>query len=157
GQYPPSEFVPGDLERLATKLLILYRNDPDAGIHGAASWTLRQWGMQSRIEEVDAALLKGRAWGDRRWYINGQGQTFMVTTGRVELRLGSPRWEPGRGGNEPSPHRVRIAHRFAIADRKVTIREYDRFARAVGNVPRDYQNQYSPDTDGPANRISWFA
>jgi formylglycine-generating enzyme required for sulfatase activity len=71
--------------------------------------------------------------------------------------MGSPRWEPGRLGNEPAPHRVRIAHRFAIANRKVTIREYDRFARAVGNVPRDYQNQYSPDTDGPANRISWFA
>jgi formylglycine-generating enzyme required for sulfatase activity len=157
GQYPPGELAPGELEPLVTKLLALYRDDPDAGIHGAASWALRQWGMQSRVEDVDAALLKERTWGDRRWYINGQGQTFMVTAGPVEFSMGSPRWEPGHAANEPPPHRVRIAHRFAIADRKVTIREYDRFARAVGNVPPDYKNQYSPDADGPANRISWFA
>jgi serine/threonine protein kinase/formylglycine-generating enzyme required for sulfatase activity len=157
GQYPPSEFAPGELEPLAAQFLALYRNDPDAGTHGATSWALHQWGFQSRVEDVDAALLKERAWGDRRWYINGQGQTFMVTTGPVEFLMGSPRWEPGHAANEPSPHRVRLAHRFAIADRKVTIREYDRFARAVGNVPPDYKNQYSPDTDGPANRISWFA
>jgi formylglycine-generating enzyme required for sulfatase activity len=101
--------------------------------------------------------LKERAWGDRRWYINGQGQTFLVTPGPVDFLMGSPRWEPARAGNEPSPHRVRIAHRFAIADREVTIRQYDQFASAVPNVLPDYRNQYSPDPDGPANRIGWFA
>jgi formylglycine-generating enzyme required for sulfatase activity len=157
GQYPAPQFAPGALETLATRLLELYRKDPDAGIHGAASWTLRQWDMQSRLEEVDAALLKERAWGDRRWYISGQGHTFMVTSGPVEFTMGSPRWEPARGGNEPPPDRVHIARRFAIGNREVSIRQYDRFARAVGNVPPDYKNQYSPDPDGPANRISWFA
>ena len=35
---------------LIGKLLDLYRNDPDAGIHGAAEWTLRQWKNERETE-----------------------------------------------------------------------------------------------------------
>jgi hypothetical protein len=37
GQYPPRDFPPGELEPLATQLLALYRNDPDAGAPGAGA------------------------------------------------------------------------------------------------------------------------
>ena len=32
----------------------LYRNDPDAGIHGAAEWTLRKWGQAGKLECLTA-------------------------------------------------------------------------------------------------------
>ena len=76
------------------KLLDLYRNDPDAGIHGAAAWTLRKWGQQVKLKEADAQLMKVKKWGERRWYVNGQGQTFAVIEGPVEFRMGSPSTEP---------------------------------------------------------------
>ena len=34
--------------------------------------------------------------GGRRWYVNGQGQTFAVIAGPVEFRMGAPADEPER-------------------------------------------------------------
>ena len=87
---------PGEREPLIGKLLDLYRNDPDAGIHGAAEWTLRQWKQQEKLKAVDAELMKLKDRGDRRWYVNGQGQTFAVIEGPVEFHMGSPPTEPDR-------------------------------------------------------------
>ena len=64
GQYPLIEFAPGALEPLATRLLALYRNDPDAGIHGAAEWTLRQWKLQEKLKPIDDALRSVNDRGD---------------------------------------------------------------------------------------------
>ena len=35
-------------------------------------------------------LMKLKDRGERRWYVNGQGQTFAVIEGPVEFRMGSP-------------------------------------------------------------------
>ena len=40
-----------DRKPLIDKLLALYENDPDAGIHGAAEWTLWKWGQQESLKE----------------------------------------------------------------------------------------------------------
>ena len=64
GTYGTEGLSPGEREPLTGKLLDLYRNDPDAGIHGAAEWTLRQWGQQEKLKErgcrVDEAQGPGR-------------------------------------------------------------------------------------------------
>jgi eukaryotic-like serine/threonine-protein kinase len=41
-----------------TKLLDLYRNDPDPGIHGASEWLLRQWRDENQIRGIDKELGK---------------------------------------------------------------------------------------------------
>ena len=81
GTYGTEGLSPGEREPLIGKLLDLYRNDTDSGIHGAAEWTLRQWGQQDKLKEVDAELMKLKDRGERRWYVNGQGQTFAVIDG----------------------------------------------------------------------------
>ena len=53
---------------------------------------------------MDARLMKVKDWGNRRWFVNGQGQTFAVIEGPVEFRMGSPPNEPGREPDE-IPHR----------------------------------------------------
>ena len=47
-----------DQDTLTTKLIDLYRNDPDPGIHGAAEWLLRQWGNEDQIQRIDKELGK---------------------------------------------------------------------------------------------------
>ena len=42
--------------------------------------------------------------GERRWFVNSQGQTFAVIEGPVEFRMGSPPNEPDRDADE-TPHR----------------------------------------------------
>ena len=90
GTYGMEGLSPGEREPLTGKLLVLYRNDPDSGIHGAAEWTLRQWKQQEKLKELDAELMKVKDWGERRWFVNGQGQTFAVIEGPVEFDMGSP-------------------------------------------------------------------
>ena len=99
---------------MISKLLDLYRNDPDAGIHGAAKWTLRQWRQEERLKQVDADLQKLNDPGDRRWYVNREGQTFAVIEGPVEFSMGSPPTEPDHLSIE-ALHRRRINHRYALA------------------------------------------
>ena len=104
GTYGTEGLSPGEREPLTGKLLDLYRNDPDAGIHGATEWTLRQWKQQEKLKELDAELMKLKDRGNRRWYVNSQGQTFAVIEGPVEFRMGSPPTE-----TERSPRRDRPA------------------------------------------------
>ena len=85
-------------------MLQLYRDDPDAGLHGAADWLLRQWGQGDELKEIDREwaedkrrreekleqIRKGLAEASGRrepadagfpgayWYVNGQGQTMVV-------------------------------------------------------------------------------
>ncbi len=58
GTYGTEGLSPAEREPLSVKHLNLYRNDPDSGIHGAAEWTLRQWGQQEKLKEMDADLMK---------------------------------------------------------------------------------------------------
>ena len=39
---------------------------------------------------ADAELMKLKDRGDRRWFVNSQGQTFAVIEGPVEYSMGSP-------------------------------------------------------------------
>ena len=77
GTYGTEGLSAGEREPLTNKLLDLYRNDPDSGIHGAAEWTLRQWKHQEKLRELDAQLMKVKDRGDRRWFMNSQGQPSL--------------------------------------------------------------------------------
>ena len=129
---------PGEREPLTGKLLDLYRNDPDSGIHGAAEWTLRQWKQQEKLKELDAELMKVKDRGERRWFVNGQGQTFAVIEGPVEFRMGSPPTEPERYAGR-DPQRMRIPRRFAIATKEVTVEQFQRFLKLGGITIDRYQ------------------
>ena len=105
---------------LIAKLLDLYENDPDAGIHGAAEWVLRQWEQQPKLREIDARL-KGQDKGQRRWFVNLQGQTFVIVE-PVEFRMGSPEGDTEKFSDEPL-HLEKIPYRFAIAAKEVTFEQ----------------------------------
>ena len=153
GTYGTEGLSPGEREPLISKLLDLYRNDPDAGIHGAAEWTLRQWKQQEKLKEPDAELMKVKDWGDRRWFVNGQGQTFAVIEGPVIFKMGSPPIETERIAGNETPRRMRIPRRFAIAAKEVTVEQFQRFVKTnekFGLAP-SHLNRFSPDQHGPGS------
>ena len=155
GTYGTEGLSPGEREPLISKLLDLYRDDPDAGIHGAADWTLRKWGQQEKLKKVDAQLVKTKDWGERRWFVNSQGQTFAVIEGPVEFRIGSPPTDLERFSNE-TPHRRIIPRRFAIAATEVTVEQYQEFVKENPGVDHAISDRASPDPKGPMNEVSWY-
>jgi formylglycine-generating enzyme required for sulfatase activity len=147
---------PHDREALLAALLETYKNDPDAGIHGAVEWTLRQWKEEEKLARV--VLPKFDERGDRRWYVNSEGQTLVVITGPVAFMMGSPVTEPNRDPGV-KPHRERIDWTFAVTTKEVTREQYDRFLQAS---PRNRMHDYgditevSPDRQGPQVGPCWF-
>jgi serine/threonine protein kinase/formylglycine-generating enzyme required for sulfatase activity len=121
---------PADRSRIAAQLQTMYVNDPDPGIHGAASWTLRQWGVTlPELTRDDPTL----ALQQRRWYVNSQGQTMVLFPSASEL------------------NDVAVDHPFAISSHEVTVDEYRRF--------RDKDDviwEIAPTEDCPVHRISWY-
>ena len=73
GTYGTEGLSPDERQPLISKLLALYRNDPDSGIHGAAEWTLRKWEQQEKLAAIDVELKKLKDRGNRRWYVNSEG------------------------------------------------------------------------------------
>jgi len=162
GTYSSDSLRPGEREPLAVKLLAVYRDDPDAGVHGAAAWTLRRWGLKDKLAVLDSELGKLKGPGGRRWYVNGQSQTFAVIAGPVEFRMGAPADEPERasGSNDQSPRRMTIPRRYAIAATEVTIRQFQKFLKTNAspryNLDASFLVAYSPDPDGPWIAPDWY-
>ncbi len=160
GTYDNDGLSLGERDAMIAKLLDLYQVDPDAGIHGAAEWTLRQWKQEEKLKAVQAELtkLKDKGNGPRRWIVNSQGQTFAVIDGPVEFRMGSPPDEPDRNPDE-TPRAQVISRRFAIGFKEVTVEQYERFVQS-GNQefgrPRSDLDKFSPDPSGPMIGVTWF-
>ena len=135
---------------MTARLLDLYEHDPDAGIHGASGGPCGS-GSSTRSSRTIAARLRGKHRGGRRWYVNSQGQTFAIIEGPLEFRMGSPANEPGRYGNEP-PHQQVIPRRFAIADKEVTVEQYQEFAEGEPRRRSRQHRQVQPGPDRPDER-----
>jgi formylglycine-generating enzyme required for sulfatase activity len=156
GTYGTEGVSPGERETLTAKLLDLYRNDPDSGIHGAAAWTLRQWGQRAKLAAIDAELAMLTDRGDRRWFVNRQGQTFALIEGPVEFQMGSPPAEPDRIAGNEILHRRLIRRGFAIAATEVSARKFQAFLHDTPALRFSDITRYSPDPDGPQIEISWY-
>jgi len=155
GEFSEQQLLPVVRERLSPRLLDLYANDPDPGIHGAVAWTLRRWGHQAELQRADRELATGMAEGNRRWYVNGQGQTLVIIPPPGEIVIGSP---PNEVGREDGPegalemqHRVRIGHKFELKADETTVAEFLRFRKEFS-----YRKRYSPKSDCPINNVSWY-
>jgi formylglycine-generating enzyme required for sulfatase activity len=157
GEYQPGDFTAEHQKSLQEKLLEAYRNDPDAGIHGAAEWTLRRWKQEKKIDVANAELKAFKFQGDRRWFINSEGQTFAVIEPPVDFTMGSPPTEVGReGGNKEMLHHMRINRRVAFATKEVTIEQYRRFQREVFNRQSFPNNPFMPTVEGPQGGVTWY-
>jgi formylglycine-generating enzyme required for sulfatase activity/tRNA A-37 threonylcarbamoyl transferase component Bud32 len=158
GEYDDQTLDAGTRGSLVPKLLDLYRDDPDPGLHGAAEWLLRRWDQQAAIGAADKQLARGKPEGNRAWYVNGQGQTMVVISGPVEFQMGSPASEPNRESDE-TLHARRIARSFAIAAKPVTVEQYLAFLGENPTVPRvadEYVERYSPEGDCPMTAVIWY-
>jgi serine/threonine protein kinase/formylglycine-generating enzyme required for sulfatase activity len=127
--------------RLFPLLLHLYRNDPDAGVHGSAEWLLRQWGQQNKLQDIDKGLATGQVEGNRQWYINRQGQTMVIV----------PRPGVFVMGEGKEMHKRRIDRKFAIASKEVTVGQFLRFRK-----DHPYIKAHAPTGDCPVNKVSWY-
>jgi eukaryotic-like serine/threonine-protein kinase len=175
GEYPESVLTTVARRALLPNLRETYRNDPDPGLHAAVEWLLRTWGdgewlattnegwaddkaaREQRFADIAARLPKTESESittlgtAREWFVNGQGQTFVVVAGPVEFTMGSPGTEAGHQ-QEEKQHRRRIERSFAVAATAVTKEQFLRFNKDFGNS----QMYRFPDPTCPIGGVKWF-
>jgi formylglycine-generating enzyme required for sulfatase activity len=158
-EYGGGQISMAERDSSTKKLIDLYRDDPDPGIHGAAEWVLRQWRKEDRIKAMDKDLGKlplptlapvQRASSprgtNRAWYVNSQGQTMVIVRGPVAFDM-------GEGANQ---HRKRIGHGFAIASKEVTVEQFERFLKENPRIEVKNDERYSPEPTCPMTLVTWY-
>src|SRR5262249_55443038 len=114
-------------------------------------WARDQEGRQKRLAALAKSLEEQKDRAPRQWYVNGQGQTFVVVPGLVEFLMGSPPGEKDRIGNE-TQHRRRIGRSFAIASKAVTLEEYRRLTKD----PYKIAKKWTYDPSLPVVGVNWY-
>jgi formylglycine-generating enzyme required for sulfatase activity len=123
------------------ELVALYKDAPDAGLHGASEWLLQQWHQETRLQESDKQLATGKVVDRRQWYMNRQGQTMTIIPPPGEVWIGEA---------DERQKRV-IDWIFAIASKEVTVAQFRRF-----RANHAFNDRYAPTPNCPVNQVSWY-
>ncbi len=160
GEFTDAQLPASERKPLVEKLLAMFQQEPDAGVHGAAEWLLRHWGANVagtlRVPSAPALDLKSHsvppvAGNARQWFLNSQGQTF-VALDITNSPMGSSESDRRK---EESPHTVHVGRRVAIATTLVTRLQYAAFENDRGEDARRWEIR-NPKlvTDPEAERAS---
>ena len=152
GQFPrDNTFSKEQLDKIVSTLLVLYRDNPEPGLHGAAQWLLHHWGRDAELAQIQSSLATGQIEGNRRWYINEQGQSMIVLdVPDKEIRPAS-RGDLAVMENSELPRNETLPRRFAVSSTEVT---RDQYLHLVPSFRHD-QMYRSPRGDCPILGITW--
>ena len=140
GEYPHELLTPGGKSTLTRRLLALFRDDADPGVHSAAHWLLRRWGYRAELAEIDRRSGSLGPAAGRRWFVNRHGLTMAVIRGPVRVT--------GVGREALA---MTIPRTFAVGTTEVTVEQY---RTVTGSSATDT----SPEACGdlPADSMSWY-
>ncbi len=162
GEFSDTQLPVAQRQPLIEKLLSVYEKEPDAGLHGAAEWLLRKWGLTERLEAIvrklsskDEQLQARKATDKRQWYINTQDQTFVILDAG-EFLMGAPESEPGHLSSETPQHRCRIGRRFAISSTHVTKAQFGLFQTAHHEIDKVDVAKWVKTDDSPQTGMTWY-
>jgi formylglycine-generating enzyme required for sulfatase activity len=154
GQYEVEEINWSDVVAINQ----IYISHPDPGVHSAAEWLMRRWGMAAVVSASDKILAtthRDRDLGviDKpRWCVNGQFQTFVVMPPltRPHIGTGPNSVRPGRE-TETDSREVQPAYPFAVAIKPVTVGDFKKHLPAFM-----HPKIWSPGENTPINGVSWY-
>ena len=162
GEFNKSRLPESQRKPLIETLLTVYRSDSDAGLHAAAEWLLRKWDQGEQIAALDKDLRQNKEQlvaekdNQRQWYVNGQGQTFVILDAG-EFQMGSPHSGAGHQPDERL-HRRKIDRRFAISTKEVTRAQWRVFYKAtkVWAADQAQLKTYISTDDSPMLAMTWY-
>ena len=143
GEFDAGRMSNEQRQGMVERLVNLYSTHSDSGVHSAAAWTLRQWQEDKTVKRLDAEMRRASSQGKRNWFINSQGQTFVVLDASVESVM--------RGAIGGSAKKAPLSRRFAVAAHEVTVVQFQQFRKDHRHHPR-----YAPQPDCPVDRVSWY-
>jgi formylglycine-generating enzyme required for sulfatase activity len=154
GEFPPDTQTPAATQELQPWLLDQFRDHRDPGLHAAAGWLVRRWGLHAELEAREWKLSRKDPVPDRDWFVNGQRQTMVVVRGANTVWMGSPVHEVNRGQGERQ-HIQMLPHSFAIAATEVTQGQFNTFRSKFWYVP-EWQLPDRDNVERPVVGVKWI-
>jgi hypothetical protein len=128
GDVPEASWPPDLRTGAVRRLLGLYRDDPDVGVHGSAKWLLLRWGLGAELRRIDGELAKAPRDDPRfRWRISRERLTLVTV-------------------NDPT-----LEHIIEVSDSEITV---EMFLRSRPEFP--FHHPTSPDDTCPINGTSYY-
>jgi formylglycine-generating enzyme required for sulfatase activity len=155
GEYPADRIPVRARQELLARGLDLFRDDPDPGIHSAASWLLRRLGHSQDLVAAEKPLVSKEPLAARRWYINEEGHTLAVIPGPVSF----PMFDRRAVGNPPSRgalRMLRLPYSFAIATHELTLGQFRRFLQDNPDIVHEFRQQPQIDERWAATQVTWI-
>jgi len=139
GEYGLDRMPEVERRNLIPRLEAMYRNDPDAGLHGAAEWLLRRWQKEVEFQKTEKGLERGHfGFEGKDWCVTREGHTMVLVPkppGEVSV---------GEGNQRRKEH---IEMSYAIGSKEVTVEQFWRFRK-------DHKSACSASA-GPVDSVSW--
>ena len=92
----------------------------------------------------------------RHWYVNSEGQTYVVVDAQRPFRMGSPASEHGPDVKNEQQHWRRIGPRFAIAATPVTVEQFRHIRPAGPKFATKARNDGPENRNSPQTDLTWF-
>lgn len=153
GEFTVERLGSDSINSLADLLTEIYQSDPDAGVHGSASWTLSRLGKSPSRKGHQLPADKSRD-----WLVETNGHEMSVIRGPVTFEMGI-RIRPAIHAAQETFHTRTIERTFAVATREVTWAQFAEFSR---QMPAGFTRFYSKNNDGSLNQqapqyqVSWY-
>jgi len=130
----------------------LYTDDPDAGVHSAIRWLFQNWRLDSRIQELDAAIPRGYR-RDFDWFLNSQGVMMVVIQGPVVFQMGASHLEDNTFGVKAPRHKRTIEYTYAISATEITFEQFfERFTGPRTDISRTFELVFGRPLDNSSSR-----
>ena len=134
-----------------TKAADMYVSQPDSITHSSAGWLLRQWKIP--LPEISQGTDPKT---NRNWYINSQGQTFLL------MPSGSFH-QPAKRNEEQKDRYEVITASFWLMDREVSVGQFQSFVKDAKYPSAErqmgwpgYEKKSSETMHHPVQQISWY-
>ena len=92
-------------DQAAARVLELYRDDVDPGIHSAAEWALQRCQQIEQLKEARRPACHRPGTRRAQWYVTQTGQLTMVLVKRGRFRMGSDELDEDRDSDEVGANR----------------------------------------------------
>ncbi len=151
GQFPVSRLSPDEKQAFETIAKRWYRDKSDKSTHSASGWLLQKWGT-SLSELPDAKKILP----ERQWFVNSAGMTMLRMMPESFHQL-------AESNDEAKDRDVEIKEEFWLADREVTVGQFQEFVNdkryAAIDKPVDWKGvlrSVSPTPNHPVQQVSWY-
>ena len=138
GKYGRHSLSPSQQQLIKSRLVALYAKDQDSGVHSAAGWLLRHWGLEDELPSLERSPATN---ANRHWYVDGASQEMVV------LKY------PGKlpGSKIPISDTSEVDRVYAISAMEVSVERMLRFRPESGDALDKFNARQCP-----SNRIDWY-